>query len=71
MDFNTTGLNDDNWIEKSDYIRFLSFDNPQRVKKYLDYNIALSGGMYGSPIKDWNRKACSIEVIESLEEMGL
>ena len=71
MDFNSTGLDDDNWIENSDYVRNLSFNNPKRVKKYLEYNQALSGGVYGGPISDWNRRACSKEVIEALEEMGL
>ncbi len=71
LSFDNTGLENDNWLKNSDYVRNLSFDTPKRVKKYLDYNQALSGGVYGGPISDWNRKACSKEVVEALEEMGL
>ena len=42
----------------------------ERIRKYLDYNIALSGGVYGSGPKDWNREACSPEIVMALEEMG-
>lgn len=54
--------------------RFLenkTINTKERVRKYLDYNIALSGGTYGSSPKDWNREACSQEIQDILTEMGL
>ena len=65
----------DKEIESDDfrYVRFLegyTIDTKERVRKYLDYNLKLSGGSYGSSIKDWNRDACSQEVKDALEEMG-
>ncbi|MBN2825403.1 MAG: hypothetical protein JXQ76_08775 [Campylobacterales bacterium] len=71
INLNGSSLTGDKVIKNSDYIRNLSFNNPERVKKYLDYNQALSGGVYGSNIRDWNRQACSEEVVKVLEEMGL
>ena len=62
-------------IKSDDFksIEFLensTFNNKTRVRKYLDYNIKLSGGVYGGDYKDINRKACSKEVLKVLEEMG-
>jgi hypothetical protein len=57
-----------------DWITFLennTINTKQRVRKYLDYNLALSGGVYGSSPSDWNRGACSEEIQKVLEEMGL
>ena len=56
-------------FESISYLENITFNNPQRVKKYLDYNLALSGGNYASNPANWNRNACSPEVIEALEEM--
>ena len=64
-------IDSDSWIEVTETIKDFTFNNPQRVRKYLDYNLALSGGVYGSSPKDWSRDACSPEVIKELEEMGL
>ena len=58
------------WRENREYIKNISFNNTQRIRKYLDYNIALSGGVYGSSPKDWNREACTPEIVRALEEMG-
>lgn len=59
------------WRENREYIKNISFNNAQRIRKYLDYNTALSGGTYGSSPRDWNREACSPEIQEILTEMGL
>jgi hypothetical protein len=59
------------WRENREYIKNISFNNTRRIRKYLDYNIALSGGSYESSPRDWNREACSNEVIDVLEGMGL
>ena len=64
-------IKSDSWRETREYVKNLTFDNPQRVRKYLDYNLALSGGSYGSSPSDWNRDACSAEVVKSLEALGL
>jgi len=69
MDYDSE-VNSDNF----DRITFLennTVNTKQRVRKYLDYNLALSGGVYGSSPYDWNKDACSQRVREALEEMGL
>ena len=53
-----------------EFLENSTFNNKTRVRKYLDYNIKLSGGVYGGDYKDINRKACSKEVLKVLEEMG-
>jgi len=53
------------------YLENVTFNNPERVKRYLDYNIALSGGNYASYPQDWAKHSCSQEVQNELEEMGL
>ncbi len=61
------------YSDEFESIKFLEnkvVNTKERVRKYLDYNIALSGGTYGSSPRDWNREACSSEVIKALEEMG-
>ena len=54
-----------------EYIENITYNTKERVRKYLDYNLALSGGNYASKPSDWNREACSPEVIKALEEKGL
>ena len=49
----------------------LTYDTKERVRKYLDYNIALSGGMYGGDYADINKNACTAETINTLKELGL
>ncbi len=49
------------FIEKSMY------NTKARVKAYLDYNIALSGGVYGRGPADWTEKACDFNVKALLE----
>ena len=53
------------------YLEEIIFNNPRRVRHYLDYNLALSGGSYSSKPSDWARKSCSQEIVKVLEEMGL
>lgn len=52
------------------FLEDATINTKERVRKYLDYNIALSGGVYGSSPKDWNRDACSPDVIKALEAIG-
>ena len=60
-----------NGIKYFKFIRENTINTKQRVRKYLDYNLALSGGVYGSSPSDWNKDACSQEVKNVLKEMGL
>ncbi len=53
------------------YLENITFNTNDRAKKYLDYNIELSGGVYGSKSSDWSRDKCSENTIKALEEMGL
>ena len=53
------------------YLENLTFNTSKRVKRYLDYNIALSGGNYASKPSDWAKHSCSQEIQNELEEMGL
>ena len=63
-------IGSDNFI-MSDILENSTFNNPQRVRKYLDYNLALSGGTYGGSISNIKRDICSSEVIKVLEKLGL
>ncbi len=38
------------------------YNTKERVRAYLDYNLALSGGSYGSGPADWTADACSFDV---------
>ncbi len=38
------------------------YNTKARVRAYLDYNLALSGGSYGSGPADWTADACSFDV---------
>ncbi len=51
------------------YVKNLTFNNADRVEKYLKYNLALSGGSYGSSLDDENIDACSPEIVNVLKEM--
>lgn len=67
------GLDDEINSDEFSTVTFLedaTFNTKERVRKYLDYNIALSGGSYGSSPRDWNRDACSPDVIKALEAIG-
>ncbi|MEJ2527586.1 MAG: hypothetical protein P8Y49_05835 [Sulfurovaceae bacterium] len=56
-------IHSDDWLENGEYIKDLTFNTKERVRKYLDYNIALSGGNFASKPSDWNRGECSKETI--------
>jgi len=51
------------------YVKNLTFNTPNRVVKYLKYNQALSGGVYGSSHSDVALKSCSQEVKDAFEEI--
>jgi len=57
-------------FDTTTFLENKTFNTKERIRKYLDYNIALSGGVYGSSPKDWNREACTPEIVRALEEMG-
>ena len=63
-------IDSDDWFENSEELKNFIFNTKNRIRKYLDYNLALSGGVYGSSPSDWNRDACSEEIRKVLEEMG-
>jgi len=49
----------------SNYIDFYEnnmYNTKQRVRAYLDYNLALSGGVYGSSPSDWTADSCDYDV---------
>ena len=52
-------------IKVDGHIDFLEnniYNTEARVRAYLDYNQALSGGVYGSSPSDWNAQACDFDV---------
>ena len=55
--------------EHIDYVQDLILNTQERIQKYWDYNIALSGGVYGSSVSDWALKSCSQEIKDTLTEM--
>ena len=58
-------------FESIEYLENNTFNNPERVRKYLDYNSALSGGVYGNTGDAYKKESCSQETVTVLEEMGL
>lgn len=52
-----------------DFFENNTFNTKQRVRAYLDYNIALSGGVYGSSPTDWNAQACEFDVEQMLKDI--
>jgi len=57
-------------IESISFLENKTVNTKERVRKYLDYNIALSGGVYGSKFEDEVKASCSLGVIKALEEAG-
>jgi len=53
------------------YLDNITLNTTERIKKFLEYDQALSGGVYGAKLSDIRREACSQDVIQTLEEMGL
>lgn len=68
MDYDSE-INSDNF-NRITFLENYTVNNKIRVRKYLDYNLALSGGVYGSSPSDWNKDACSEAVRKVLTEMG-
>ena len=54
--------------ETLEYIEANMYNTKERVKAYLQFNQALSGGVYGSSADDWNAKACDFDVDKLLKE---
>jgi K319L-like, PKD domain len=63
MDFNVE-------IENSvESINNFAYTTKQRVRAYLDYNLALSGGVYGSSPANQNAQACDFDVEHILKDI--
>ena len=63
MDFN---IEISNSVEA---INNLAYTTKQRVRAYLDYNLALSGGVYGSSPANQNAQACEFDVEQMLKNI--
>ncbi|MGK0255570.1 MAG: hypothetical protein ACI81I_000170 [Arcobacteraceae bacterium] len=50
-----------------DFYENSMYNTKQRVRAYLDYNLALSGGVYGSGPADWVAESCDFDVEAMLE----
>ena len=55
--------------DASKSINNLTYTTKQRVRAYLDHNLALSGGVYGSSPADWNAQACDFDVEQMLKDI--
>jgi len=44
-----------------------TYNTKSRARKYIEYNKALSGGVYGGKISDWNAEACDFDVEQMLK----
>ena len=58
-------------IEFTNRVKFIentTYNTKQRVKAYLQYNQALSGGVYGGPRSNYNAQACDFDVEQMLED---
>ena len=53
-------------ISNVDFVQDNTYNTNQRVRAYIDYNIALSGGVYGTKISDWNAEACDFFDVEQM-----
>ena len=45
-----------------------TYTTKSRAEKYMNYNKALSGGVYGSSPTDWNAVACDFDVEQMLRD---
>lgn len=50
------------------YTEDITYNTKERVKAYLDFNQALSGGVYGSGPADWTADACDFNIEQMLED---
>jgi len=53
--------------ERVEFTEKAMYNTKERVKAYLSYNQALSGGIYGSGPAAWTEKACDFDVKALLE----
>ncbi len=51
-----------------DFFENNTFNTKQRVRTYLDHNLALSGGVYGSSINERNTQSCDFDVEQMLND---
>lgn len=63
MDFNIEIENSAKNIEN------FTYTTKERVRAYLDYNLALSGGVYGSSPANQNAQACDFDVEQMLKDI--
>lgn len=61
-------LTSENIESNLDFIENNIYNTKARVRKYLEYNEALSGGIYGGSPSDWNAEACDFDVEQMLKE---
>jgi len=54
-------------IPSHTYVKNIQINTKERLKVWLDYDKALSGGVYGSGPNDWLESACDFNVTEMLE----
>ena len=54
--------------DRIDFIENITYNTKQRVKAYLQYNQALSGGVYGGPRSNYNAQACDFDVEQMLKD---
>ena len=54
-------------IKYPKYAKNIQINTKERLKAWLDYDNALSGGSYGSGPKDWAESACDFNVTKILE----
>ena len=52
----------------SDFVEDNTYTTKERVKKYLKYDLALSGGSYGTNLANWNAEACDFDVEQMLKD---
>ncbi len=60
------------YIDVKSKLKFVennTYNTNRRVRAYLDYNLALSGGVYGSSPSDWNTDACEFDVEKMLKDI--
>lgn len=60
------------FINILEYVKFYEnnmYNTEDRVRAYLDYNRALSGGVYGSGPADWTADKCDFDVATMLKEV--
>jgi len=60
-----------NLIDELAYIKFYEnnmYNTKERIKAYMEYNQALSGGVYGSGPSDWTADKCDFDIETMLKD---